>query len=176
MNWDAVSAISEAIGVVVVIISLIYLATQIKHAKLAAADLSRHLRSNGVREIGFAMATNSDLRKNWIAAGDLERGYAELAEKLAIDLDGAAQLDWLVTSWIWLHWGQFSSTTTQTDIEELEKLVGTFYASRPISTIWYNSPYPKGMTDPDFVNFVETAVAKYGAREGEEIIAPSSIS
>ncbi len=38
MNWDAISAILEAIGVIVIVISLLYLALQIRFARLAAAD------------------------------------------------------------------------------------------------------------------------------------------
>ena len=164
MNWDAISAIAETIGVVVVI-SLIYLATQISFAKLAAADVSRPLRSNGVREIGFTMATNPDLRKNWVEAGSLDRVYSELGERLGVNPDAAAQLDWLVISWVWLHWGQYHSTNTQADIDELEQLIGVFYSMPPISIIWYHSPYPKGLADPEFIRFVEVAVSKYGRSE-----------
>ena len=165
MNWDAISAVAETIGVIVVIISIIYLATQVKFAKLAAADVSRHLRSNGVREIGFAMANNPDLRKNWVQAGNLDNDYAQLADHLGVDSDAAAQLDWLVVSWVWLHWGQYHSTTTKADLAELEQLIGVFYSMPPISTIWYHSPYPKGLADPEFVRFVEKAVSKYGRTE-----------
>ena len=168
MNWDAISAISESIGAVIVVVSLIYVATQIKFAKLAAADVSRHLRSNGVREMGLAMAANPDLRANWMAAGRLDKDYERLAERLGVNVDGAVQLDWIVTSWVWLHWGQYHSTTTKADINELEHLIGVFYSMPPISTIWKYGPYPKGLADEQFANFVETAVSKYGINENTE--------
>ena len=41
MNWLAIAAISETIGVIAVVISLLYLAFQIRFARLAAADTSR---------------------------------------------------------------------------------------------------------------------------------------
>lgn len=51
MNWNVVSAISEVVGVIVIVISLLYLAFQIRFARLAAADTSRMARVIGVREI-----------------------------------------------------------------------------------------------------------------------------
>ena len=41
MNWDELSAISSAVGVIVIVITLLYLALQIRFARLAAADTSR---------------------------------------------------------------------------------------------------------------------------------------
>ena len=59
MNWDAISAILEAIGVIAIVISLLYLALQIRFARLAAADTSRTARSIGVREIDLTMVSNA---------------------------------------------------------------------------------------------------------------------
>ncbi len=55
MNWDTVAAISETVGVIAVVISLLYLAFQVRFARLAAADTSRTARSIGVRENVLAM-------------------------------------------------------------------------------------------------------------------------
>ncbi len=66
MNWDAISAIFEAVGVIAVVISLLYLAFQIRFARLAAADTSRTARAIGVRENVLAMVNNTGLRENWI--------------------------------------------------------------------------------------------------------------
>ena len=60
MNWDAISAISEAASGIAVVISLLYLAIQVRFARLAAADVSRTARSIGVRENVLAMANNSE--------------------------------------------------------------------------------------------------------------------
>jgi hypothetical protein len=46
MNW-------EAIGALAVVATLVYLATQVRYAKQAAADQNRLTRANGVREIAL---------------------------------------------------------------------------------------------------------------------------
>ena len=66
MNWLAVAAISETIGVIALVISLLYLAFQVRFARLAAADTSRTARANGIREIDLAMVNNPELRDNRI--------------------------------------------------------------------------------------------------------------
>lgn len=52
MNWDAISAVSETISSVAVIISLIYLAQQIRHSnKLSHSQTRADLRHHGNTEI-----------------------------------------------------------------------------------------------------------------------------
>ena len=53
MNWDAISAISEAVGVIAVVISLLYLAFQIRFARtcggrthLELLDLSGYVKTS----------------------------------------------------------------------------------------------------------------------------------
>ena len=72
MNWDVISAITEAVGVIAVVISLLYLAFQIRFARLAVADTSRTARAVGVRENIHAMVNNSELRENWMKSSNLE--------------------------------------------------------------------------------------------------------
>ena len=49
MNWEAISAISEVGGVLAVIVTLGYLAVQIRYARMAVTDENRLARSEGVR-------------------------------------------------------------------------------------------------------------------------------
>ncbi|MGI9568416.1 MAG: hypothetical protein ACR2PH_01450, partial [Desulfobulbia bacterium] len=71
MNWETISAILEAVGVIAVVISLLYLALQIRFARLAAADTSRTARSIGVRDIDLNMVNNAGLRENWLKSSNL---------------------------------------------------------------------------------------------------------
>ena len=48
MNWEAIGAIGEIVGAVAVVLTLAYLAIQVRHAKEAAADTNRLERSQGV--------------------------------------------------------------------------------------------------------------------------------
>ncbi|MEH6568350.1 MAG: hypothetical protein V7709_04695 [Halioglobus sp.] len=107
------------------------------------------------------MSHDPQLRKNWIASSGLESEYQRLGERLNTDLDGAFQIDFMCQSWMWLHWGQFSSTTTEDDIEELKRLIGVFYSNPPLSICWNESPFDKGLVEPKFVEFVNEAVESH---------------
>ena len=120
MNWDAISAIGEITGAIAVVITLGYFALQIRSARERAADTNRLQRSNGVREIMLATMASRDVR----AAIEHALGTSSLHEKFASELevthDEANIAHWLLLSWFWLHWGQYASTTTQKDIDELK--------------------------------------------------------
>ena len=158
MNWDAIGAVGELIGAIAVVATLAYLAVQVRFAKASAADLSRISRADGVRETLQLMSSDPQLRKNWIASSGLELEYQRLSKSLATDVDGAFQIDFLCQSWMWLHWGQFSSTTTDDDLGELARLIGVFYSNPPMSICWNESPFDKGLVEDKFVEFVNEAV------------------
>ena len=158
MNWDTVAAVLEIASGIAVFISLMYLALQIRFARLAAADTSRTARAIGVRENVLAMANNSELRENWIKSSSLESVYEVLGGELKVSANGAIQIDHMCQSWMWLHWGQFSSTTTDDDLEELARLIGVFYSNPPMSICWNESPFDKGLVEDKFVEFVNEAV------------------
>jgi hypothetical protein len=90
MNWDAIAAIAELLGAIGVIVSLVYLATQIRQ-NTRAAQLTSH-------EIILSSASsfNSLLSQN----KDLARIYRVGAEDLAsLDGDERTQFDFLHLQW-----------------------------------------------------------------------------
>ncbi len=160
MNWLAVSAISEAVGVIAIVISLLYLAFQIRFARLAAADTSRIARAIGIREIDLTMVNSSELRENWLKSSDLIPVYEKLGSQLNLSVEEALQVDTLCQCWIRLHWGHYKSITTPADLEDLEGLVSVFYSTPPMLHCWRQSPYGKSIFDADFVQFVDAAISK----------------
>lgn len=160
VNWDAVSAISNAVGVIVIIISLLYLALQIRFARLAAADTSRTARATGVRDIDLTMVNNAELRENWLKSSDLNSTYEKLGTQLNLSVEEALQVDTVCQCWMRLHWGQFKSITTPEDLKDLESLISVFYLSPPMKNCWVESPYGKATYDVEFVKFVDDAVLK----------------
>ena len=160
MNWETISSILEAVGVIAVVISLLYLALQVRFARLAAADTSRTARSVGVRENVLAMANNPELCKNWMKSSGLKSEYEKLGSELNISADGAIQVDNMCQCWMWLHWGQYKSIKTRADLEELENIVSVFYSVPPMLNFWRKSPYGSKVFDEDFVRFVEGAISK----------------
>lgn len=163
MNWDVVSAVAEVVGVVAVVISLLYLAFQIRFARLAASDTSRNARAIGVREIDLTTVNNSELRENWIKSSNLKPVYEKLGAELNLSVDGALQVDTICQCWMRLHWGQYKSITTPGDLENLERLVTVFYSAPPMLNCWKKSPYGSNIFDERFVQFVDNAISKCDA-------------
>ena len=78
MNWDEISAISQAIGSIAVVFSVLYLAIQVHRstriAKLAAQDAA----ATALREVTKPFAENSELARIWrIGLEDLKSLSAE---------------------------------------------------------------------------------------------------
>ena len=64
-DWGA---IGELLSAAAIFVTLIYLATQIKYARLTAMDINRTNRVVGIRDLNGVIATNADARAvcaNW---------------------------------------------------------------------------------------------------------------
>src|ERR1700730_9421540 len=77
-NWEAVSAISQMVGSIAVVFSVLYLAVQVHRstriAKLAAQDAA----ATSLREVTRPFAENADLARVWrIGLEDLQSLSAE---------------------------------------------------------------------------------------------------
>jgi len=114
MNWEAIGAIGDFVGALAVIITLAYLAVQVRHAKDAAADTNRLERSKGVRDIMLATALDRNFVETLTKGLKLSDYYEKIGAELSMSLEEAASFDWAMLYWFWLHWGQYASTTKAT--------------------------------------------------------------
>jgi len=171
MNWDAIGAIGETIGALAVVITLAYLAVQIRVSRSVAADANRLTRTNGVREWCLFVCGNDKMLSTLIKAHGME-GYFDVFGK-AFDLppEEAARLDFMHQYFFWLHYGQYASTNDEKSAEELRQLARTFYNIPSIKYSWENSPYGKTFLEPDFVSFIDE-VAKQKSQGGNVGEAP----
>ena len=160
MNWETIATISQIASAVAVVISLLYLAFQVRFARLLASDASRTARSDGVRTNVLAMANNNELCENWMKSSGLNSAYESLGKELSLNKKGAIQIDNMCQSWMWLHWGQYKSIKTESDLEELENIVSVFYSTPPMLNCWRHSPYGSKVFDQDYVKFVEAAISQ----------------
>ncbi len=126
MNWEAIGAIGEILGAFAVVLTLAYLAVQVRYAKLATADQNRLNRANGVCDVMLAIANNNQLRMNMIENWGTTQHYCDLAGELDTDIEKASQADFIYGYWFLLHWGQFASSTTEKDMAELPHLITQF--------------------------------------------------
>lgn len=160
MNWEAIGALGEIVGALAVVLTLAYLAIQVRHAKAAAADTNRLERSKGVRDMMLASAADSGLRENLTKGLQLSNYYNEIASNLNMSSDEAASFDWAMLYWFWLHWGQYASTTKESDVEELRNVISGFYRNPGVRVCWEKSPWARPVLEKDFVNFVDEILAQ----------------
>jgi hypothetical protein len=166
MDWEAIGALGEAVSAILVLVTLIYLATQVRYAKNAAADANRLMRARGVCDFQLACATNDSLSQINSAGNDSGSWYEELSAALGITAEEAMRLDALSLYWIWLHWGQYSSTNNKDDLDELGDTIGMFYSSsRAIKYSWENGPFTKPLLSSKFVEFVDSNMQKFDAEK-----------
>ena len=163
MNWEAIGAIGEILGALVVFITLAYLAVQVRYAKLAAADSNRQVRTRGVTDMQLAMIASREAMEAFVKANQNEPYYEAMARDLNLTFEQALDVDGACLFWFWLHWGQFSSLAMPEDIQELSQTVGKFYQQPALSYSWHNSPFAKALFEDKFINFVEESMAKCAA-------------
>jgi hypothetical protein len=166
MNWEAIGAIGENLGAVLVLVTLIYLANQVRYAKNAAADANRIARAKGVCDLNLAFAQNPALHKANTKANRYQGWYEVLADELGISVEEAERADSISVYWIWLHWSQFAGTNREEDLAELRETVGSFYASSPaIKYAWNHGPFSKPIMGKAFISFVDQAIAGYAEQD-----------
>ena len=157
-DWGAVG---EIVGALAVVVTLAYLATQIRYARVAANDASRQGRADGVREILVATMTDPELRRVWMKADPSADARMErLSGKMGLTKD-EAYLAWHVCcAWTFVHWAQYRSMKSTEDEQELENLVSSFYSIPPMAPIWETDELLKALLDPGFVAWVDDVLAK----------------
>ena len=160
MNWEAIAAVGEIVGALAVVLTLGYLAIQVRFAKIATTDANRMARGVGIREFQLAMATNDDLRRSVYKSLDLEEWHNQLADKLGVSADDAARMDQASIYHFWMHYHQFLGANSKKDKEELSYIIGGFYRAQAIRYSWDGSPYGKASFQPDFVTFVDKTLRK----------------
>ena len=78
MNWDAIGAIAEAVGALAVVISLVYLAVQIRSGTSALRTTLRDSAFGDLKEWNYALSSDAELP--WIFKRGL-RNPMELNDK-----------------------------------------------------------------------------------------------
>jgi hypothetical protein len=159
-DWGA---IGEVVGALAVVVTLVYLASQVRYARLAAADASRQGRADGVRELLLTVVNNPDFRQAWRKAGPLaEPNLRALANRLGpeVTVDEADMIWHGVCAWAYLHWAQWRAMKTEHDARELESLIAGFYSRPPMSVVWRDDELLRSLVDPDFVRWVDGILAR----------------
>ncbi len=65
MNWDAISAISQLIGSIAVVLSVLYLAVQVHRSTRVAKLATQDAAAAAMRDVTKPFMENADLERIW---------------------------------------------------------------------------------------------------------------
>ena len=100
MSWDAVGAIAELMGAVGVVVTLLFIAVQVRHSAVATDNNSDELKATRLRYAADAVSRFSELiAGNKEVASTWRRGVA--GEEM--DQDEATQFFWLFRNFVQIH-------------------------------------------------------------------------
>ena len=123
MNWEAISTIAEIVGATAVVISLIYLATQIRQNSRQVEEQVRALRLQAYDTAG---ADFSALRLHISGSPQLSSVWRRAKDSYrALEPDEQAQANELLHELMWAYQNIFSRMEDGTADEALWKLADT---------------------------------------------------
>ena len=155
MNWDAIAAVGEILGASAVVLTLGYLAVQVRDAKRATSDQNRLSRATAVREMALAVCSDDQLRWSQMQNWGLEDHYQALGAKTGVTAIEASRVDWANGYYFWMYWGQFASTHGTKDRDEIANVLRGLLTLPGMRTTWETSPLARPLLEPDFVAFVD---------------------
>jgi len=145
MNWDVIGAIAEALGALGVIISLIYLATQIRAQNRESRIAALHELSVGVRG-SISNFTNGELARIFVRAND-DYDSLEPSEQLQMIALVAEYLRVFEEAFIQHSEGRLDKRTWSS----MARYLAMFMDGNCPKKIWeLRGPY----LDPDYQSFV----------------------
>jgi hypothetical protein len=150
MNWDAIGAIGEMLGVAVVVVSLLYLATQMRQNANAVKASNRNSMANLTTQVLLKIASDPDL------ASVFRRGQADPS---LLDDDEAFRFDTLLYA-IFDHWETFYShwrlgALSNDDWEKWESVIGFYMSQKGAQKFWESFSQNYSVPFRDFVNGIE---------------------
>jgi hypothetical protein len=146
MNWDAVSAIGELLGTLVVFITLGYLAVQVKQARAEVERSISHSRAETVRDLLMTRATNERLGNLYVKATlsitKIPPTFvATLMERTELAADEAAALYWDQLAW-WqyrLEVIPYVHELSASQRKEFESGIRENYGNRSLEQLFYET-------------------------------------
>lgn len=164
--WDAIGAISEALGAGAVFVTLAYLAVQVRHARSEVARNVVHSRTTAARDLNLTLAMNERIdfiaRKANTNLGGANLPVVDLlVERAGLTPEEAdAFLHFQVARW------QFQTQIID-DLPEMSSghrtefrnfVRGVYGANQPATQLWYQTAKP--FLNPDSVRHIDAILAE----------------
>jgi len=167
MNWDAIGAISESLGAAAVLLTLGYLAVQVRHARRELQHSLSQSRADTHREL--AMNLSNDYRlmalysKANAAVGTLLHPFVEdLMQRAEMTMEEVWPVYWNQVAW-WQYRVQVIAYVDELPSGQraaFEREIRVHYAMHPLFSRWYALSQP--MLDPDAVRYIDNLPAQPG--------------
>jgi hypothetical protein len=166
MNWDAISAISEALGSTAVLATLAYLAVQVRHARDEARRSVRHSRLDAARQLATQSVENERLNalmtKAMVALGAPPSPFLHsLMETAGLTREEATTLQNHQAVW-WLFRVQVIAHIEHLPPEEraeFDDMTRSVYRGNPLSSLWYQSA-KEGLVNRHAVRYIDNLLAQ----------------
>ncbi|MBM4382571.1 MAG: hypothetical protein FJ091_04290 [Deltaproteobacteria bacterium] len=147
MNWDAIGAVSEALGALAVFVTLVYLAQQVRHARDSVARATGQRRLQAASELSRWMASDAEARRVTLKANAaLGSPTGPLAAAMAANA-GLTPDEVQLMMYVQLAWWHYRVDAIENiqDLppaqrEDFDKVLRLQYAGgNPVATLWYES-------------------------------------
>ena len=140
MNWEAIGAIAEAFGVILVLMTLVYLAIQVRDAKDQVRRSAQERRHSNLRELYLAPTQNAELASVYSRTEAAWTPEIESEEQLfeAAGLSPQEAFIWqsYQRAW-WTHWREVIGNRDQlskTQLDEINLGIRTVFTSTSAKT------------------------------------------
>lgn len=152
MNWEAISAVSQIVGVIVVVVTLIYLAAQVRQGNIFAKLQARQRMIEQAESELYAQMADPSITHSNIKEGDLSED--EQARLSSFLINFLRQREW---EWFLFQEGVIDASTYRSYREVIAIHLGT-----PRGRKWWERLGHRAF-DPGFVEQVEEVLAQSNA-------------
>src|SRR5262245_5012483 len=165
MNWDAISAISQLVGSIAVVLSVLYLAVQVHRSTRVAKLATQDAAATALRDVTKPLMENADLERIWRVG--LEDIGAISVEVLSCFFHTTYQ--WL-KAFETIHFHYIYGLMDRQLWEGWQELLRHYVAAPGIAQYWKLRPEVFSERFRDFVNSLEppTEQRTVGTLFGEE--------
>jgi hypothetical protein len=149
MNWEALGAVSELVGAVGVIATLIYLAAQIRQNSAVVRSATRQAISTQQADFGMQVAANPDLRAaiaNWL---NVQSSQSSPDEQLRDQFFLRSALRMFENQYHQNKDGTFEDIVWSGYVENMKRLV-----AQPAFRKWWTES--RALYSSDFAGFVDS--------------------
>lgn len=148
MNWDAIGAVGEIAGAIAVVLSLIYLATQIRQSTRESQATSRDNVSKGISDVMMRIAADPETTELY-GQGLMNPADLTDSETRRFDMLMYATFESFESAYSQWQRGVLAGE----DWHKWKSTIGTYMSQPGCQSFWVRA---SGNFTPSFIEYVET--------------------